>query len=140
MTVRLRPVAVEDCKEIARLHRACLQQNWKEEDFRLWLERPEYRLLLAEEAGKLAGYVVARSIRPEMEIITLAVDAAFRRQGVARRLLGEVMAQEGTDVCFLEVSHVNTAARALYASLGFEETGRRARYYEDGTDALLMRR
>jgi ribosomal-protein-alanine N-acetyltransferase len=41
---------------------------------------------------------------------------------------------------FLEVSEANGAARALYAAAGFEEAGRRRRYYADGSDALVLRR
>ena len=37
----------------------------------------------------------------------------------------------------LEVRPSNAAARTLYRSLGFRETGRRPRYYGD-EDALLM--
>ena len=38
---------------------------------------------------------------------------------------------------YLEVRPSNLAARALYGSLGFTETGVRPRYYGD-EDALLM--
>ncbi|RYJ01809.1 MAG: ribosomal-protein-alanine acetyltransferase, partial [Acetobacteraceae bacterium] len=34
----------------------------------------------------------------------------------------------------------NAAALALYRAAGFEEVGRRRRYYADGDDALVMRR
>lgn len=40
----------------------------------------------------------------------------------------------------LEVRAGNAAAVALYRRLGFEEVGRRRRYYADGSDALLMTR
>jgi ribosomal-protein-alanine N-acetyltransferase len=40
---------------------------------------------------------------------------------------------------YLEVRPANAAARALYASLGFEATGLRPRYYGD-EDAVLMTR
>jgi ribosomal-protein-alanine N-acetyltransferase len=41
---------------------------------------------------------------------------------------------------FLEVKASNKGAQRLYAKLGFEEVGRRRRYYSDGSDAVLMRR
>jgi ribosomal-protein-alanine N-acetyltransferase len=41
---------------------------------------------------------------------------------------------------FLEVAPGNAAARALYASAGYAEVGRRPRYYPDGSDALLLAR
>ena len=45
----------------------------------------------------------------------------------------------GAATMFLEVSTRNEAARTLYARAGFTEVGRRARYYADGSDALVLR-
>jgi ribosomal-protein-alanine N-acetyltransferase len=42
-------------------------------------------------------------------------------------------------VAFLEVRPSNAAARALYERAGFRDAGLRARYYQDGEDALVMR-
>jgi ribosomal-protein-alanine N-acetyltransferase len=39
---------------------------------------------------------------------------------------------------FLEVSTQNPAARGLYQRLGFTQVGRRASYYADGSDALVL--
>ena len=76
------------------------------------------------------------------EVIDLRVLASERRQGLGRKLLwasftalGDVGAVE------LEVRSSNVAARALYESLGFSETGLRPNYYAtaDGReDAILM--
>jgi ribosomal-protein-alanine N-acetyltransferase len=41
---------------------------------------------------------------------------------------------------FLEVATNNVAASALYARAGYAEVGRRARYYADGADALVLAR
>jgi [ribosomal protein S18]-alanine N-acetyltransferase len=49
------------------------------------------------------------------------------RAGLADRLL-------------LEVREHNEAALAFYAGKGFIEIDRRARYYRDGTTAVVMRR
>jgi [ribosomal protein S18]-alanine N-acetyltransferase len=44
-------------------------------------------------------------------------------------------------VVFLEVRESNGAARALYASRGFEIAGRRSKYYRKPVeDALVLRR
>jgi ribosomal-protein-alanine N-acetyltransferase len=40
---------------------------------------------------------------------------------------------------FLEVASGNQAARALYERAGFIRVGRRARYYPNGGDALVLR-
>ena len=88
------------------------------------------------------GFVLARAVAGEAEIMTLAVDPAARRRGLGRLLLEGALAEaarRGAAVLFLEVSEGNAAARALYAGAGAAEVGRRRRYYADGSDALVLR-
>ncbi len=89
-----------------------------------------------------AGFVLARAVAGEAEIMTLAVDPASHRRGLGRQLLEAALAEaarRGAGVLFLEVSEANLAARALYAGAGAAEVGRRRRYYSDGSDALVLR-
>ena len=89
------------------------------------------------------GLVLARVAADEAEVLTLAVIPEARRQGIGARLLNAVLRlaeARGARAAFLEVSIGNTAAIALYARAGFTPVGRRARYYADGTDALVLRR
>ncbi len=65
----------------------------------------------------------------------------FRRRGVASFLMDEVLAfaeRERVEEIYLEVRVSNRPARVFYEGLGFREAGRRARYYLDGEDALVM--
>ena len=89
---------------------------------------------------------ILRTAADEAEILTIAVLPAARRQGRAARLvracLGEASAA-GAARLHLEVAGSNAAARALYLSAGFVETGRRPGYYRGASgreDAVLMRR
>jgi len=88
------------------------------------------------------GYLIFWVVLEEMHIINLAVDPAHRRQGIARRLLTEGLAQArtlGAELAWLEVRPSNAPAPALYESFGFKEVGRRPRYYDDThEDALLL--
>jgi [ribosomal protein S18]-alanine N-acetyltransferase len=89
------------------------------------------------------GMILARVAADEVEVLTLAVAPAARRLGLGTRLLDAAMtlaASHGARTAFLEVSVGNPAARMLYARAGFTPTGRRPRYYADGTDALVLRR
>jgi ribosomal-protein-alanine N-acetyltransferase len=45
----------------------------------------------------------------------------------------------GAAAIFLEVSVANSAARAVYAQAGFKPVGRRRSYYQDRSDALVLR-
>ena len=77
-----------------------------------------------------------------MHLLNLAVHPQHRRRGIAWNLLVEALNQaraQGARVAWLEVRPSNTAARALYESFGFEEVGRRRRYYDDTQeDAILL--
>jgi ribosomal-protein-alanine N-acetyltransferase len=88
------------------------------------------------------GMLLARIVRDEAEVLTLAVAPAARRQGIAAGLLREargLAAACGAAAIFLEVATGNAAALALYCREGFAEIGRRRRYYVDGSDAVVMR-
>ena len=91
------------------------------------------------------GFILIRVVADEAEILTLAVRPAARRRGMAARLTARAVAAaeaEGATRLFLEVAEDNAAARALYASLGFQAAGRRRGYYDrkDGpaADALML--
>ena len=78
----------------------------------------------------------------QADMIDLRVLASERRQGFGRQLLWASLTALGdVSAVALEVRSSNAAARALYQSLGFSETGARRNYYAtpDGReDAVLM--
>ena len=86
--------------------------------------------------------LVAWLLVDEAHIATIAAHPDFRRQGIAGRLLIhalEFMKNEGALTSVLEVRESNRAAQEMYRKFGFEESGRRPRYYRDNSeDAILM--
>ncbi|HKO03502.1 MAG TPA: ribosomal protein S18-alanine N-acetyltransferase [Candidatus Acidoferrales bacterium] len=97
---------------------------------------------VADHAGEIAGFVLARYAGGEMEILNLAVARDARRKGTGRALVRAAINQgaaRGAARAFLEVRESNAAALAFYASLGFAPAGRRSGYYRDPVeDALLL--
>ena len=88
------------------------------------------------------GFVLARVVCDEAEVLLIAVVPAARRRGVARALLSGVMtaaARRGASAMFLEAGNGNAAALALYRGMGFMQVGRRAGYYPGGEAALVLR-
>jgi ribosomal-protein-alanine N-acetyltransferase len=132
-----------DVLEIATLAAASLPQPWPAGLFEREIQLAEARLSVAREGSLRIGYLSARRIADEVHILSIAVDPAQRRRGVARALLDAVLCEEtarGARRALLEVRVSNLAARAFYASTGFVAVGRRPRYYANGEDALLMTR
>lgn len=91
--------------------------------------------------GMLVGHIGLANLAGEVHILEIAVDAEYRRKGIARALFAashERIYAWCVSCVTLEVRVSNTAARELYKSLGFTETGIRPRYYRDGEDAAIM--
>jgi len=92
---------------------------------------------------RVVGYLVARQMADEGEILNLGVDPAARRRGVGRILVSaglDRLGVLGARAVFLEVRESNVAARALYGRFGFAEVSRRAKYYRRPVeDAILLR-
>ena len=118
-----------------------LPEPWSEAGFRAQLSRPEARVWLAREGGETVGFVVVHRVLTEVQVLSLAVAAPFRRRGTGRALLERVLEGEpGVREIHLEVRSNDAVAQAFYRCLGFEVIGRRPRFYPGGVDAVLMMR
>lgn len=141
---RIRAAAPADCAALADLERRCFSDPWSEESLAEALASPLGVNLVAEVDGALAAYLMARVVPPTAEIMNLAVDLPYRRQGMAAALLADglaALAGRGATEVFLEVRASNLPAQALYREAGFRPMGMRAGYYEaPREDALVLRR
>jgi ribosomal-protein-alanine N-acetyltransferase len=129
---------------LAELHAEAFPpaERWTAQAIGLLLDLPGHFGLIADGAGEPLGFALGRVAAGEAEVLTLAVRPSARRAGLGRALMAALIAEaarRGAEVLFLEVSEANLAARALYAALGAHEAGRRRRYYQDGSDALVLR-
>lgn len=143
MNYYIRKMTAEDVPAVAKLDQLAFTLPWTERSFHFEVtSNPASRCWVAEQAGLIVGVVVAWLLVDEVHIATIATHPDFRRQGIAQALLAHVLksgAQEGAVSSFLEVRASNIAAQAMYRKFGYEETGRRPRYYKDnGEDAILM--
>jgi ribosomal-protein-alanine N-acetyltransferase len=144
--MKLRAADASDALALAKAHASAFDAPWPPESFTALMGTPGV-FALAAVHGTLAGLILMRAIAGEAEVLTLAVEPAHRRRGVALGLLRAALAQAaamGAQEVFLEVAADNPAALALYRKEGFEQAGHRGGYYRrpDGqaADALVLRR
>lgn len=134
---------------LSALQAECFGEDWPAADIARLMALPgviAFMAFVAPEADRPAGFTLARQAADEAEIISIGTARAFRRRGVARRLVGRLADQligAGTTTLFIEVARRNDAARALYEALGFTAAGIRKGYYARGPggaeDAVVMR-
>lgn len=144
MSYLITPLSEQQIPDAAALEARCFTDGVSGDalrDFVLADANHYYCAIIDGEVVAYGGFSLAAD---EAEIITAAVAPEYRRRGIARalmdRMLDDAAALGGTDV-YLDVRASNTAAIALYESLGFVRTGvRRAYYTRPREDAVLMHR
>jgi [ribosomal protein S18]-alanine N-acetyltransferase len=138
----LRDVRATDLDAVAELERVSFPVPWKREFFASEVGAAyRFNRVVRAPDGTLAGYVFCAFAGGEIHVNKIAVDPAWRKQGVARLLMQEVFdlsSRIAAEEIYLEVRPSNVPARNFYVSLGFREVGRRSQYYADGEDALVM--
>ena len=136
----VRPMLPSDLPVVLRIAEASLPNPWSEAIWRDELSGPFGLYLVLEEESEVVGFIGVKHVADETHVMTIAVVPERRGRGHARALVVaalEAPASRESRRVHLEVRPSNTAARTLYASLGFAETGLRPKYYGD-EDAILM--
>ena len=128
--------------EIAQLEKECFHDPWSENMFLSELESDIAHYFVAEQDGVVLGYIGMYVTADVANITNVAVKKEYRRCGIARKLLSEIIDESKKQkLCFvtLEVRVSNEPATMLYKQMGFETAGRRKGYYRDNNeDAYIM--
>ena len=138
----IRDMRPEDVLEAAAIERSSFSMPWSENSFYGEVYGRYSITRVAVSNDRIAGYVVGRIILDEGHLLDMAVEYAFRRRGIARRLMEDIIGGLRLNRCkafYLEVRDSNCAARRLYESLGFTIIGTRKTYYKNPVeDACIM--
>ena len=145
--MQIREVTSQDIGILTALHAESFAHYWDANAFNDFFGISGTVALVAEEGAEPVGMMVYRMVYEQVDIITVVVRPAHRRQGIAEQLLHYAMqsaATRGATQMFLDVEDGNMAALHLYEKHGFSQINRRKLYYrqKDGsyTDALVMMR
>ena len=142
--VRFRGATADDVHAVLALESTTSLNNWAETDFLQVLSSDNGELRLAVSGPEVLGFVASSSVIDEVTLLNVAIHGEHRRQGLARRLITDMLNRRqalGARRCLLEVRESNGDARALYTAMGFVVDGRRPDYYRVGDtreDAVLM--
>ena len=146
------PMESRDCAEVSALHGVRFSRAWGAGEFHSLLSQEPVFGFVARQTNAilkkpLPGFVLARHVAGEAEILTIAVNPKLGRTGLGWRLMQAAMREahgRGGETVFLEVDSGNQAALGLYRKLGFDKVGERQAYYVDEkgqkSSALVMRR
>jgi len=141
--VNLRPATPGDVPAVAALEQVLFGPDaWSGPATAEELTGADRRaVVVCDDAGAVVGYAVTRRSGDLIDLHRIGVVPPHRRAGVGRTLLDALREDgraDGATSMLLEVSAVNSPALGFYAAEGFVEIDRRARYYRDGSDAVVL--
>jgi [ribosomal protein S18]-alanine N-acetyltransferase len=140
----VREFQAEDIPGVLEIQASCREiSQWSAGDYAA-VALGQMHGWIAETHAKVTGFLIAREIVSEIEILNLAVAPHRRSQGVGSALLNKVIEWADTsnkERAFLEVRVSNSGAIRFYEAHGFQFSGSRRKYYSDPIeDALVMER
>jgi [ribosomal protein S18]-alanine N-acetyltransferase len=133
---RLTGSFVPQLREIAR---GSFPRLWEPKEFAYFLDHDCGLCLGDVEEGKVRAYFLGLLVAGDLDVVSIATDPAFRRQGLAEGLLRAALSYPAVERAFLEVECRNTPALTLYKKLGFVVTATRKAYYDGLRDAYNMK-
>lgn len=128
----------EDIDGVFNIENECFSHPWSKEDLEKQLDLDTSVFLVAKENNDIVGYMGVQIFSGEGYVTNVATLPEFRRMGVARALIQEVLKHE-MEFLTLEVRESNTPAINLYAKFGFKNMGIRPNFYRDPIEnAIIM--
>lgn len=140
--VQVRPLCPADVEAVVAIQGACPEiAQWTTWDYDR-VARGEMAGWVAKEENAVTGFLVARRVAADLEILNIAVRPDSRRRGIGAALLRATLDWGRSflaEKAMLEVRASNLAALHFYERFGFQPAGRRPRYYTAPIeDALLL--
>ena len=140
----LRPMREADLSAVMRIEDRAYPFPWTLGIFRDCLHAG-YPMWVQEQGGEIVGYGVLSIAADEAHVLNLCTAPGHEGQGLGQRMLQALLRiarGAGARRVFLEVRPSNPRAIALYDRQGFNEIGRRPRYYPAASnsreDAIVM--
>jgi len=129
--LNIRKFTAEDVEQVTALEQSCFSMPWKSEDFLRLAGDPDSLYLVAEDDGKIVGICGVTNIVGEGNINNVAVNEAYRGQGIATKLMTRLIEEGyamGIAEFTLEVRVSNAPAISVYEKCGFVSEGVRPKF------------
>ena len=138
----IRKARAEDLEGILGIEVASFgREAYDRKLFAYYLRRAAGLFLVAEHGGHVCGYLIGCLRGGAAELVSVAVNPAFRGRGAGAELLESFLRRltyRRIARLRLIVREDNVPARAFYEKYGFRRLRRVPRYYEDGGDGIAM--
>lgn len=138
--------AIEDIPGLAKIENLCFTTDKiSNRQFRYLMHSPSAKMVTAKVNNDIAGYAVIlfRKNSKSARLYSLAITPSFRKQGIAHELcryIETLSIKQGCNQLILEVRKSADTAIHFYIKNGYEKSGEYTKFYEDGEDAIRMKK
>jgi len=137
MDIKIEDVSIRLLDKLYEIEKQCFDQEaFLKQQLAYLLNDYNAIGLAARVNGEIAGFAIARvdieRNAPFGHILTLDITPAYRRKGIAQKLLHEIetiFKSRAIKEFRLEVREDNVAALNLYQKLGYKKIGKLEQYY-----------
>jgi ribosomal-protein-alanine N-acetyltransferase len=140
--VLIRKMAHRDLDDVVAIEDKVFTDPWSYNSFKSDIYNDMAHPVVAVFDEEVIGYACIYIVAGEVQIGNIAVAPEFRKRGVAKMLMNEILKmtdEHNCDSIFLEVRESNKAAQELYYSYGFKVVARRDAYYRNPREnAIIM--
>ena len=143
--IKYRIATLDDFEEVQSIENECFKEPYSTEDLHYeFEENPVNKIIVAENDGKVVGFIDFLITFTSATIMQVAVTKEFRKNGIATQLLTEMEntfpkeIDDLVETITLEVRESNEAAKNLYLKNGYKIVVIKSNYYKDGENAIYM--
>jgi [ribosomal protein S18]-alanine N-acetyltransferase len=145
LSATLREYTPPDFDELYDLDRVCYPRGiaYSRRELRWFLAQPGAICVVAEDGGKIAGFLIADREGAESHIVTIDVAPEHRRHGIGTQMIEEIerrLVALGVGEINLETAVNNEAGTAFWMRHGYRTIGVLPGYYLGQQDAYAMRK
>jgi [ribosomal protein S18]-alanine N-acetyltransferase len=141
-TLRIQLCEREDLLELEAILQQCPEAaTWSASTLAEALAQDSSYFLVARQGQRIAGFISGRRVLDEAEVLNLAIKPDFRRNGIGKALVQELLqlfARDRVTNVFLEVRSSNANAIAFYQRQDFRQVGERPAYYQNPAEPALL--
>ncbi len=140
---KIRNIEKKDLPTLVLLEEELLQETVGEEMLAAELHNQFAKFFVATYDEQVIGYLSCWMVEETVDIINVVIDKVYQHRGFGQALFTEMEKVAKTNKCkeiLLEVKENNYQAINFYAKQGYEPISMRKKYYQDQTNALIMKK
>lgn len=138
--IKIEKMTSSDIENIAFLEKECFSEPWSDESLKTELKNKNAHFFVAQDKGKILGYIGSQCYSGECYISNIAVFREFQNQNIGSILLKNLIdfMKNKCEFISLEVRKSNIPAIKLYKKFGFKQVGIRKDFYRKPQEDALI--